>query len=216
MALIPKLLATPSVAIDSPAIAGPMTRDRLNEVELRAIALTRSSRGTSSATNAWRSGISIEPTIAGHQGQGVDLPDLDDARQGQGEQDRCLEHRHDVDDDQRPSLVDAIREDAAERRDDHRWTEQECHDKPELERRSPELQDEPWQRHRLHPDADEAADLAEPVAPIVRVAHRGEPATDPRSRGIIGDAAPSGRRVGRAMVGTASRRRRGSSVIVIR
>ena len=78
--------------------------------------------------------------------------------------------------------------------------------RPELERRAAELQDEPWQRHRLHPDADQAADLAEPVAPIVRVAHRGQ-ARDamPVPEASGGDAAPSGRRVGRAMVGTASR-----------
>jgi hypothetical protein len=59
---MPKLLATPKMAIVTPATAGPMTREILKEVELRAMALTRSSRGTSSATKAWRTGHSTALT----------------------------------------------------------------------------------------------------------------------------------------------------------
>jgi hypothetical protein len=62
MALMPKGTVTPNAAIVTPAMAGPTTRDRLKLVELRAIALVRSSGGTSSAANAWRTGISMALT----------------------------------------------------------------------------------------------------------------------------------------------------------
>jgi hypothetical protein len=60
--LIPKLIAGPHSASVTPATAGPTTRAALNVAELSAMALTRSSRGTSSAANACRTGISTALT----------------------------------------------------------------------------------------------------------------------------------------------------------
>ena len=49
----------PSQAISPPAIAGPMTRPRLNDAELSPTAFGSWSRRTISWTNAWRAGVSI-------------------------------------------------------------------------------------------------------------------------------------------------------------
>ena len=59
---MPKLKAGPKKARASPATAGPMTRARLKLALFRAMALTRSRRGTSSAAKACRTGISTALT----------------------------------------------------------------------------------------------------------------------------------------------------------
>ena len=58
MALTQKQAAMPTVAMRMPPSAGPMMRDRLKLPELRAMALPRSSRPTSSTTSAERVGLS--------------------------------------------------------------------------------------------------------------------------------------------------------------
>ncbi len=55
---MPKLNALPNRASVMPATAGPTTRARLNEALFRAMAWSRSLRGTTSATNDWRTGMS--------------------------------------------------------------------------------------------------------------------------------------------------------------
>ncbi len=119
----------------------------------------------------------------GQQRQRVDMPDLDGTGQGQDEQGARLDHGHGVDGQQRASLVDAIGEDAAEWGDEHGRAEEEGHDQAQLQRRATQLEDEPGQRHRLHPRPDQAPDLAEPVAPVVRVAHRHEASSEPTAAG---------------------------------
>jgi D-alanyl-D-alanine carboxypeptidase len=123
----------------------------------------------------------------GHQREQVHVPDLDHAGQGEHEEGRGLRHRDAVDRDERATLVDAVGEDPTQRREEHRRPEHEGHDEAQLERRATQLEHEPRQRHRLHPRADQASDLPEPVAPIVRMAHRREapgdtPAADSRNR----------------------------------
>jgi hypothetical protein len=49
---------SPTVASSSPPSAGPMMRAPLNIIELRAMALVRSSRPTISTVKAWRAGAS--------------------------------------------------------------------------------------------------------------------------------------------------------------
>ena len=53
-----KAIEMSKAAIISPATAGPITRAPLNVAELRATALTMSSRPTISTANDWRTGIS--------------------------------------------------------------------------------------------------------------------------------------------------------------
>ncbi len=53
-----KQIGTPTAAITSPAIAGPITADALKTEELSAIAFMRSCRPTISMTNDWRAGTS--------------------------------------------------------------------------------------------------------------------------------------------------------------
>ena len=48
---MPKQAASPTEATAMPASAGPITRDRLNWIELSAMALGRSFFGTSDGTN---------------------------------------------------------------------------------------------------------------------------------------------------------------------
>ncbi len=98
--------------------------------------------------------------------------------QGEHEQRRRLEHRHAVDDEQGPRLSSRSARTPPSGRDEHRRAEEEGHHQPQLERRSAEVEHEPRQRDRLHPGADQAADLAEPVAPVVGMAHRGESASE--------------------------------------
>ena len=49
---------TPAVAMISPPIPGPMIREALNRLELRATALGSSRRPTICTVNAWRDGVS--------------------------------------------------------------------------------------------------------------------------------------------------------------
>jgi hypothetical protein len=56
--LMKKHQAVPTVTNSIPPSAGPMTRAPLNIIELRAMALGRSSRPTISTTNDWRAGPS--------------------------------------------------------------------------------------------------------------------------------------------------------------
>ena len=56
--LIRKAQPVPTAAMVRPAMAGPIIRAALNEVELSATALCRSASPTSSATKVWRTGAS--------------------------------------------------------------------------------------------------------------------------------------------------------------
>ena len=151
-------------------------------MELSAIALTRSSRGHQLGDERLPDRHLDGAGDAGHDRERVDVPDLDGAGEGEDEESRGLRHGDHVRDDQRPPPIQAIRQHAAERSDDHRRPEQERDDQAELEWRPAQVEDEPRQGNRLHPGADQAADLAEPEAAVVGVAHRNEAAGETRGR----------------------------------
>ena len=152
--------------------AGRVERDRVDEV------LGRDELGGERLAHRHLDGVHE----ARREGQDVDMPDLDDARGRQDEQRRGLEHGDRVDGHQCPPLVDAIGQHAADRRQDHGRGEHERQHQAQLERRATELKHEPGLSDRLHPGTGQAADLAEPVDPVVSMAHGRESATDAARR----------------------------------
>ena len=141
---MPRLIATPATAdpvaavpkpMITPASAGPTTRAELKAIELRAMALASRLRGTRSAANDWRTGMSTAftrpstPAIASTiQISTMPVAVIRKIVNACPAATTCVR-------DEQVSLLDAVGEDAAERREQHGRAELEDGDEAELERR---------------------------------------------------------------------------------
>ena len=70
----------PTAAMRRPAIAGPIIRAALNEVEFSATAFDRSASPTSSETKVCRAGESNAVDAAQQEREHIDVPQLDQRR----------------------------------------------------------------------------------------------------------------------------------------
>jgi hypothetical protein len=113
------------------------------------------------------------------QGHDHHHPDLDDARAGQDEEDQRLARGGDRRGHEGAALVDAVGEDATERREEHRRSELQDGHEAELQRRAAEGEDQPGQADLLHPRADVRDHLAGPEEAVVAHAERREAAPQP-------------------------------------
>ena len=161
-----------------PATAGPMAVARLNMVELRAMALLKSSRSTSSITKAWRAGASnalamprakasttichgwIQPRkVSAARMKGQDHHD------GLGHQEQCAP-RH------------AVGDHPAVQGEDPRGCARSKADEAQVGRRTGQLEDEEAQGRALHPGAHERSRLAHKPQPVVAIPQRGKGLVD--------------------------------------
>ena len=131
---------------------------------------------------------------AEHEGQDEDVPDLDDAGDGDRKQDERLKRGSDLCPDDHHALVHAVGQDATERSQDGRRGEFERQHDPELQRRAAEQQDEPRLADRLHPGTHQAEHLTDPEEPVIAVAHRRERAAGAAGPGGEGNRSVVGRR----------------------
>ncbi len=210
--LTPRLTATPAsadpvipvpAAMMTPASAGPTTRAALKDIEFRAIALWSRCRGTRSAARAWRIGMSTALTNPSTSAITITIQISTAPVATITKSTKRLQAGGGLGGDQGMALVDPIRDDAAERRQEQGRAELEDGHEPELQRSPTQGQDEPRQAHLLHPGADQADDLSPPVEPIVPDRERGEPALQAAEGGA--------QRYGSGLVGQEFRSPRGCS-----
>ena len=157
-----------------PASSGPKTRARLNWIELSAIAfgqiLAVDQRGDQRLIRRTAERLR-EPR---RERQRQDLPDVDAMPEDQRRERERRRHLDVLRADQQPAAIVAIRDHAADQREEqNRQLAQEVVE-PEVERGFREVEDQPALRDLLHPRADRRGERAEPQHPEIAIGESGQ------------------------------------------
>ena len=176
-ALSTKHQPVPTVAMSTPAIAGPTARAAFTMVELRLTALRRSAGPTISRTKAWREGFSKQLLSPRTTARMQTIEERHVVGQREGAEHRRLDAHGRLKHHHQAPLVDPVGDHTRVGTQQEYRQRLEGDDQPEILGRPGQGEDEPGLGRGLHPGADERDRLADEVPPVIRNGESREGAT---------------------------------------